>query len=133
MTTEKKVKGFEDLGRLAAQAADDKKARDIRLLDVRPCSGVTDYVVLATADSSPQMGAIEDELDRRVDDSDAPRRLHRQGSPKADWLVLDFGGVMVHLMTEQVRQTYNLEELWSLAPGLDWREKKTRRVSKKSR
>ncbi len=108
------------LARAAARAADDKKARDVKLFDVRRSSTFADYFVLATVDSGPQASAVAKEIDLQVRALSGGRALRFDGGDRAAWRVLDFGGLVVHLMTEPVRTFYGLERLWELARVVPW-------------
>lgn len=95
------------------ELADNKKAGNIVILDVRPLSSVTDYFVVVTATSDPHVRAIVDEITNglRVDDLLRPNAI--DGDQLTGWVVLDYVDVMVHVMTAEVRQKYDLEGLWS--------------------
>jgi len=104
------------LAQLCRKLADDKKAEDILVLDVRKISSVTDYFVLASGTSEPHLRAIVEEI------SDTLRRDHeifpsgQDGKINTAWVVLDYFDVMVHIMRSDVRQRYDLEGLWNDAP-----------------
>ena len=111
---------FRALGRALARAAYDKKAEEIVLLDVRKQSPVTEYMLIATVNSAPHLEAVEDAV------RNAGRELRcpplRRARPASDsWRVLDFGGVMVHLMTAPARELYALERLHDDAKAVAWR------------
>lgn len=114
---------FRRLAVLAARAADEKLARDVRVWDVRSFSSLADYYVVATADSAPQMEAIEDALDQRLKTEENAPPLRRDGRGAAPWRVLDGGGVVVHLFTESARAFYGLERLWEGAKTVAWAPK----------
>ncbi len=98
--------------RTAAAAADDKKARNIQIHDAKGSSSAADYFLLATVESPPQMAAVEEEIDRRVKDEHGLNPVRREGRSSDLWHVLDYGGFVVHVMTEKARQFYGLERLW---------------------
>lgn len=104
------------LALLCRKLADDKKAEDILVLDVRKISSVTDYFVLASGTSEPHLRAIVDEIDDtlREDHDLSPNR--KDGTINTAWVVLDYFDVIVHVMRSDVRQRYNLEGLWNDAP-----------------
>ncbi len=117
---------FLSAARAAARAADDKKALDVRVYDLRRSSALTDFCLVATVESSPQMAAVEDEIARRLSDEGlAP--LRRDGSPRAPWRVVDFGGLVVHLMDARARAFYGLERLWESARSVPWEPTPPRR------
>jgi ribosome-associated protein len=104
------------LALLCRELADNKKAEDIVVLDVRKISSVTDFFVIASGTSDPHLRAIVDEI------ADTLREDHdltpdgKDGSVHAAWVVLDYFDVMVHVMRSDIRQRYDLEGLWNDAP-----------------
>ncbi len=98
------------------ELADNKKAEDIVVLDVKELSSITDYFVIASGGSEPHLRAISDEIvDKLRDDHDLrPRAI--DGNLQAAWLVLDYFDVIVHVMRTDVRERYDLESLWGDAP-----------------
>lgn len=104
-----------DVARAAAQAAADKKATDIRILDIGDLLGITDYFVLCSAGNERQLRTIAEEVTMSLKQrGTTPRR--REGGPETGWMLLDFGIVVVHAFTEEQREFYDLERLWSDAP-----------------
>jgi ribosome-associated protein len=107
-----------DLAKLAAQYAHDKKALDIVILDVREISMVTDYYVLCSGTSLPQLRAIRKEVaDKLWLDHDV-RANRLDGQPESGWVVVDFFDVVVHIFQTDKRETFALEDLWSDAPRI---------------
>jgi ribosome-associated protein len=107
---------------VAARAADDRKARDVRVWDVRRQSTVSDYVVLCTVEAPAHLDAVEDELRRRIREEFDRSPGHVDGRTRAGWTVVDYGGVVVHVMTESARTFYDLERLWEGARAVPWSE-----------
>ena len=112
---------FKKLAVKAARAADDKKASDIALLHVRPVSGVADYVLVVSVDSRPQLEAVEDHVKKTLKDEGA-LALHRDGRLSDRWRVLDYGGLLVHLMHPDARAFYRLESLFDGAKKVRWED-----------
>lgn len=110
---------FKKLAVKAARAADDKKASDITLLHVRPVSGVADYVLVVSADSRPQLEAVEDHVKKTLKDS-GMLALHRDGRLSDRWRVLDYGGLLVHVMHPETRDFYRIESVFSGAKKVRW-------------
>lgn len=103
----------------AAQAADSKKATDIMVQEVAALIGVTDYFVIATAGSKPQVDAIIDEVEERLREQCSMRPAHREVSADGSWSLLDYGSIVVHVFQPDTREHYRLEALWNDAPVID--------------
>lgn len=97
---------------LAAKALDDKRAQDITVLKVDEMTVITDYMVIATGRSVPQVKALAENVDEELAKVDVFTR-RREGLTEGRWCVLDFGDVMVHVFHEQDREYYQLERLWA--------------------
>jgi ribosome-associated protein len=104
-------------------ALDDAKARDITVLDVRKISDFTDYMVIATGTSNRH---VQSTADKVVDALRARgvRAVGVEGGKTGDWVLIDFGDVVAHVMREEIRDFYNLEKLWSDAKRIEPGEKK---------
>lgn len=100
------------LAKAAVAALEDIKGRDIVVLDVRKITPLFDKVVVASADSSRQIRALANHLQEKMKALGA--RIHGvEGERAADWVLVDLGPVIVHIMLPAVRKYYNLEELWA--------------------
>jgi ribosome-associated protein len=97
--------------RTAIDAALDKQAGNVTLLDLTGQSAFTDYFLLCTGYSTPQVRAICDEIEEKLK-LGGLRPLHREGRDNAEWLLLDYGRFIVHVFTERLREYYDLERLW---------------------
>ncbi|HXC63767.1 MAG TPA: ribosome silencing factor [bacterium] len=104
------------LGRDAAEAAMDKKATDIVLLDVREISGLCDEMLVATARSVPHLNAVADGVEEALR-KQGERLIHSDGrrSAEPDWLLLDYGNLMVHIFRAEARDSYRLEDYYAEA------------------
>jgi ribosome-associated protein len=111
------------LALLCRELADNKKAEDIVILDVRELSSVTDYFVIAAGTSEPHLRAIVDEIADRLREDHDLRPNAIDGTLKAAWIVLDFFDVIVHVMRQDVRERYDLETLWGDAPRVKVRKR----------
>ena len=100
-----------ELATLCARTLDDKKAIDLRVLDVGGVSSLTNYLVIATATSEPHLRALRVELEKAVDTA-AARIVGMETAGESGWVVVDLFDVMVHLFTAERRALYNLERLW---------------------
>jgi ribosome-associated protein len=99
----------------AARIAEDNRARDIVILDMRELSREFDYFVLATGASRRQLHAVSEEIDDVLEKKLGDRRLGIEGYDQSRWILLDYGDVIIHLFDGQTRAYYALEELWGQA------------------
>lgn len=104
---------------VAAQAADEKKASDIMVQEVRELIGVTDFFMIATASNSRQVEAIIDEIEDQLREQMKVKPTHREGSSDGSWSLLDYGDIVVHVFQPETREYYRLEALWNDAPVID--------------
>lgn len=111
-----------EIARLCAKYADDKKAENIMLLDLRGFSPVTDFFVIATATSNPQLRAVRDEIVEQLREEHGEKPLFSDGTYESQWLIVNFPNVLVHIQSPEKREYYALEELWGDAPKLDWND-----------
>ena len=101
--------------RAAVAAAEDRKARDIRVLDLSRVSDFTDYFVVCSGRSERQAAAIAEGIQERLA-AQGVKPLHVEGLPAARWVLLDYGDVVIHVFEEETRAYYGLEKIWSDAP-----------------
>ena len=120
------------LALLCRELAENRKAEDVVILDLRKLSNITDYFVICTGGSEPHLRAIVDEVREKLerDFNLSPRGI--DGSINTSWVVLDYFDVIVHVMRSDVRELYNLEALWGDAPQVRTRGKKATAASEKS-
>ena len=100
------------LARAAVDAASDKKASDVILLDIRDVSTIADYFVICSGNNTRQLQAIADAVKEQLEKQGA-KLLHREGVAETGWLLLDFGDVIVHIFGIKEREYYRLERLWN--------------------
>jgi ribosome-associated protein len=105
--------------RLAIEAAQNKKASGITVLDLSEVGAFTSYFVICTGFSTPQVQAICTEVEELLYKHLTRSPEHREGRRSAEWALLDFGSFIVHVFSEQARRFYDLERLWRSAPKLD--------------
>src|SRR5580658_9598836 len=106
------------LALLCREYADNRKAEDLLVLDVRKLSSVTDYFVIASGTSQPHLRAIVDEITTKLREEHDLRPARADGVTGGSWVVLDFFDVIVHVMHTEVRQRYDLEGLWGDAKAI---------------
>ncbi len=95
-----------------------KKGSDIKILDLRELTPISDYFIICSADSDVQVKAIADEIDNRLHE-EGIRAWHKEGYKGLNWVLLDYVDVVVHVFRKSVREFYNLERLWGDAPVLE--------------
>lgn len=105
------------LVKLCCRALEDKKAGDLRVLDVHEQSSITDYLVVATGTSDPHLRALRVELEKVIDAA-GTRILGMDAARESGWLVIDAFDVMFHLFLPDQRKKYGLENLWKDATEL---------------
>jgi ribosome-associated protein len=103
--------------RIAVGALQDRKARDLLVLDLSEVSDFTDYFLVATGGSERQVRAIADAVAERLR-AEGVRPLHIEGQEHGQWVLMDFGDFLVHVFSEPLREYYRLERLWSDAPNV---------------
>ena len=96
------------------EAASEKLANDIVLLDTRNICGFADYFVICSAESSKQIAAVYEEIESRLKKAGA-KQLHSEGSTGSGWVLLDYGSLIVHIFSPETRHFYQLEKLWDQA------------------
>jgi len=117
------------LALVCRELADNKKAENIVVLDVKELSSITDYFVIASGNSEPHLRAISDEILNKLRDEHHLRPRAVDGNLQAAWLVLDYFDVIVHVMRNDVREHYDLESLWGDAPRVRPRRRATAKAS----
>lgn len=102
-----------------AREAEERKAADIVSLKVSELTTIADYFVLCTAQSEPQMKALSSWLQKRVFEEFKIKPSAVDGESVSKWVLIDFGNVIIHIMTPEMRERYQLESLWGDAPKLE--------------
>ncbi|HUG15043.1 MAG TPA: ribosome silencing factor [Thermomicrobiales bacterium] len=106
-----------EIARQVANLASDTLATDIAVLEISQVSSIADVFVICSADNVRQLNALRDSvLDGLRDSGVRPRRV--EGQAESGWILLDYGDIVVHLFTEDQREFYRLEDVWSEAPKL---------------
>jgi ribosome-associated protein len=107
--------------RLAVEAAQDKQAVDISVLNLRGSGAFADYFLLCSGTSQPQIQAIGEAIEEKLG-RQGRHVAHREGKSSAEWVLLDYGYFVVHIFSERARQYYDLERLWRNAERVDFHE-----------
>lgn len=105
---------IEDLIKTVEDALDELKAKDVVRIDVRELTGVTDYMVIASGNSNRQVGALADNVIEKAKAAGV-RPLGVEGKDSGEWVLVDLGDIVVHVMQPATREFYDLERLWQSA------------------
>jgi ribosome-associated protein len=105
----------EQLSDLVVEALEELKGKDIVRLDVRNLTSVTDYMVVASGTSNRHVAALAEAVSDKAKQA-GHRPLGIEGEDGGEWVLLDLGDTLVHVMLPRVREFYNLEKLWSIKP-----------------
>lgn len=109
---------FDERVRRALNAAAEKKALDLTILDLRSIASFTDFFVIATGTNRRQVQAISDEVVEQLKRA-GTRAARVEGYQTAEWILIDYGDFIVHVFDERARRFYDLERLWREAKRLD--------------
>jgi ribosome-associated protein len=118
-----------DALKIALSAADDKKARDLLALDISKIASFASYFLLCTGDSSRQMQAIADEIQKKLKEAGI-LASHVEGYRNSEWILLDYFDLVIHVFSKEAREFYDLERLWRDGKKLDT-EKLLKAMNKK--
>ena len=119
-TADDHVPTLVDWARQAARAADDRLGRDTVIIEVGDVISVTDFFVISSAVTSRQVRAIAEEVEEQLTILDGPKPVRVEGRDDHRWVLMDFGGFVVHVLDEEFRAFYDLERLWSDCPRVNW-------------
>ncbi|MDB2429697.1 ribosome silencing factor [Akkermansiaceae bacterium] len=111
-----------DLALACAEAADETKAEDIRIFDLRGISTLTDFMIVCSGNSMPHLKAITRDIEKLVKEKGSDPANATEGKAATRWVVLDFIDVMVHILDYELRDMYALENLWGDAKEVVWKE-----------
>ena len=114
---------FYELAVKSAKIAEDKKAIDTIILDIRDLTTIANYFVVTTAQSTPQINAISAEIEKNFKEQDM-QPLRRDGISSSSWRVIDYGGIIIHVMSTEMREVYKLESLWDNAKVIEVKKQK---------
>lgn len=100
-----------EMANKAVEVLKDKKAKDIRLLDIHEISTLSDYFIITTGTSTTQVQAMADELEEKMK-REGYKLCHKEGFRGGRWILMDFNNVVIHLFHAEERDFYNLERIW---------------------
>ena len=104
---------------LAARLADEKKAENIKVIDLGGLSSLCDYVLIMTATSKPHLEAVEEEISKKLKEI-GYYKTNRDGADSLQWRVSDYGAFLVHIMTQEARDFYALDKIFSFGTEVDF-------------
>ena len=108
---------LEQLQQLVIEKLDDMKAQDIKVIDVRGKSSITDLMIIATGNSTRHVKSLAQTVELAAKEAGV-KPLGREGEQQGDWVLLDLNDVILHVMLANVRDFYNLEKLWEAGQSL---------------
>ena len=117
MTAEAKKIETEELIKLIQEQIEDRKGERLVILDLKGLSTVTDYFMITTGNSTPHLKAIAEQTEVNLRKM-GHKTYRKAGDAQSEWFVLDYVHIVVHIMSAEMRETYDLESLWNDAPVL---------------
>ena len=121
MTTYKIQPDALRISTIAARAADEKQASDVIVLDVGEILAITDLFVVASANNKRQVRTISDAITDAVRKETGRSPLSSEGVTEQQWILIDYGSVVVHIFDDETRRFYEIERLYRDAPLVNWR------------
>ena len=109
------------IAKIAAQAADEKQATDVTVLDVGEILAITDLFVVASAGNKRQVRTISDAITDAVRRETGRSPLSSEGVTEQQWILIDYGSVVVHVFDDETRRFYEIERLYRDVPAVSWR------------
>lgn len=109
-----------ELAKACANAAHNIQAEDIRIIDLRGLSTITDFLVICSGTSMPHLKAVMRDVHKEIATIKEESPHYSEGKADSRWVILDYIDVMVHIMHEEMRELYNLEGLWGDGKLIEW-------------
>lgn len=110
-----------EIARLAIEALEDKKAEDIKVIDISEVSVIADYFIIAGGSNRSQIQALCDNVDEKLGRAGYPAK-QTEGYDTANWILLDFGDIIIHIFDKENRLLYDLERIWRDGKQIDIKE-----------
>ena len=107
---------------MAARAADDKNGNDTVVLDVGSVLAITDHFVITSGANTRLVRTLAEEVEARITREGGPKPVRVEGLDDLRWVLLDYGGFVVHVFLDETRQYYELERLWADVPRVAWED-----------
>ena len=111
-------RSFLTLAKRAAALADDKKALDITLINVQKLTAETDYVLIASGESTPQVNAIRESITQTLKDEEGIIPLRCDGRNSVSWSIIDYGGLLIHIISPKMREFYAIDKIYAEGKAL---------------
>ncbi len=111
-----------DIAILFAGVLDEKKAKDIMILNIKKISFIADYFIISTAQSPSHLKTLSNTIVKKVKENDIKRNLNYEGSHYTGWVLLDCGDVVIHIFSEEKRDYYHLEYIWQEAERIPFKK-----------
>lgn len=111
-----------ELAKACAKAAHDIQAEDIRVIDLRGLSSLTDFMVICSGTSMPHLKAVMRDIEKDLEKLREEKPHYSEGKADSRWVILDYIDVMIHIMHEEMRDLYRLEDLWGDGKMIEWSE-----------
>lgn len=112
----------QDLACFAARVVDEKKATDTLVIEVGPILAVVEYFVITSASNRRLVRALSDEVEGRVREETGRSPLRVEGAREQQWVLIDYGDVVIHVFSDETRSFYEIERLYRDAPFIEWAE-----------
>ena len=116
---------------LAARLADEKKAENIKMIDLKGLSSLCDFILIMTATSKPHLEAVEEEISKKLKEIGI-YKTNRDGAGSLQWRVSDYGAFLVHIMTQEARDFYALDKIFSFGEEVDFTKPAKKTATKKA-
>ncbi len=116
---------------LAARLADEKKAENIKVIDLCGLSSLCEFILIVTATSKPHLDAVEEEISKKLKEQGI-YKLNRDGRESNLWRVSDYGGFLAHIMTQEARDFYALDKIFSFGKEVDFTKPVKKQTTKKT-
>ena len=108
-----------EMALIAAKALDEKRGREISAIEITDLTTLADYFVIASGTSNTQINALCGAVEKAMEEQAGEKPLHQEGHRDGTWVLLDYGCVAVHVFSQEAREFYSLERLWSDGKPLD--------------
>lgn len=120
MMAESQPSTARDRAILAAQIADEEKATDVLVLEVAPISSIADYFVLANGSNRRLVRRLAEAIEVKIGEKFGERPVRVEGAREQEWVLIDYGDMVVHVFLDEIREFYEIERLYNDVPTVAW-------------